>query len=98
MHISSSPSRAPLLNPAEAPEGYLAVLKSTVSTKRLGNICRACDWRPTCQQADTDFSMARHRCMSYPVVLAKDGSTVHREDGCSVVFKRAGLPSASANA
>jgi hypothetical protein len=32
------------VDPAEAPPGYYAVKKDSVATKRLGNICRACDW------------------------------------------------------
>lgn len=90
---TSSPSTLPpvcpprTLNPNEAPAGFYAVLKSEVATPSLGNICRACDWRPTCQQPDTDFTAAGHRCMSYSVVTS-ECKLVERQDGCSVVFKR----------
>lgn len=65
-------------DPTEAPPGYFAVLKSSVTTDVLGNICRACDWREDCNGW-------AHRCMSYELV---NGSK--RNDGCSVVFKRRG--------
>lgn len=71
----------------EAPHGYVAVLKSSVATPDLGNICRACDWRSECQKPDTGFTTSRHRCMSY-AVGTDGGLTVQRKDGCSVVFKR----------
>lgn len=77
-----------ILDPAEAPAGYYAVLKSSVATAQLGNICRACDWRPECQRSDTDFSLHNHRCMSYPIISFKTGQEIKRNDGCSVVFKR----------
>jgi len=80
------------LDPSEAPAGYFAVLKAQVATPKLGNICRACDWRSTCQKADTDFTIHNHRCMSYGVVSAKDGRHVSRNDGCGVVFKRLPQP------
>jgi len=82
----------PVINPQEAPLGYFAVLKSSVKTDALGNICRACDWRPTCQKQETDFTLHNHRCMDYAVVHTEAGREVRRIDGCSVVFKR--LPSA----
>jgi hypothetical protein len=69
------------INPREAPPGFFAVLKSDVATQELGNICRACDWRPDC----TGFE---HRCMSYTIIGSRDGSKLKRNDGCSVVFKR----------
>lgn len=68
------------LNTQDAPPGYYAVLKADVKTESLGNICRACDWRPDC-------SGEKYRCMSYEVETP-DGRTLKREDGCSVVFKR----------
>ena len=46
-----------ILDPDEAPAGFVAVLKSDVVTADLGNICRACDWRSDCN----GFA---HRCMS----------------------------------
>lgn len=85
----AQPLPAQLLDPTAAPEGYRAVLKSDVANARLGNICRACDWRETCQNPDTDFTLPNHRCMSYSVaVRGQEGLTVRRQDGCSVVFKR----------
>lgn len=69
------------LNPNEAPPGYFAVLKSDVATEELGNICRACDWRPECD----GFA---YRCMSSTVISSRDGSELKRQDECSVVFKR----------
>lgn len=72
----------------EAPIGFYAVLKSSVATKKLGNICRACDWRSECQKPDTDFENPNHRCMSYPVRSFATGLVIKRNDGCGVVFKR----------
>jgi hypothetical protein len=72
----------------EAPAGYYAVLKSVAKPKDGGNICRACDWRKTCQAAGTDFFAPGHRCMSTPVVAFRDGKTYARRDGASVLFKR----------
>jgi len=69
------------VDPAEAPPGYYAVGKDSVATKRLGNICRACDWRPDCN----GFA---HRCMPHTIISSRDGSELKRADGCSVVFKR----------
>jgi len=70
-----------ILDPNEAPEGFIAVLKSAVVTASLGNICRACDWRSECNGFE-------HRCMPYTVVSSRDGRELKRLDGCSVVFKR----------
>ena len=70
-----------ILDPDEAPAGFVAVLKSDVVTADLGNICRACDWRSDC-------SGFEHRCMSYTVISSRDGRELKRRDGCSVVFKR----------
>lgn len=75
------------INPKEAPDGFYAVLKEHVASDELGNICRACDWRSECQKPTTNFKVHNHRCMSYPII-ASDGQTIEREDGCSVVFKR----------
>jgi hypothetical protein len=74
-------SLAPQIDPNEAPPGYMAVLKASVATATLVNICRACDWRPECD------SFA-HRCMSYTIISSRNGSELKRRDGCSVVFKR----------
>lgn len=66
-----------VLDPTEAPPGYLAVLKDDVITEYDNeNICRKCDWRPNCH-GDT------YRCMSYEL---ENG--MKRNDGCSVVYKR----------
>ena len=70
-----------VLDPNEAPEGFVAVLKSDVVTDRLGNICRACDWRSECNGFE-------YRCMPYTVICSQDGRELKRQDGCSVVFKR----------
>jgi hypothetical protein len=76
------------LDKNEAPDGYLAVLKSSVKTDDLGNICRACDWREECKKEDADFTISKHRCMATPVLLESSGEEVKRADGCSVVFKK----------
>lgn len=60
----------------EAPSGYYPILKAVAAPKNGSNICRACDWRKTCQDPATDFNMRGHRCMSYS-----------REDGHGVLFK-----------
>lgn len=70
-----------VLNPNEAPDGFIAVLKSAVATDSLGNICRTCDWRSACNGFE-------HRCMSYTVVSSIDGRELKRQDAYSVVFKR----------
>lgn len=70
-----------VLDPNEAPEGFIAVFKCDVATDSLGNICRACDWRSDCNGFE-------HRCMPYTVISSKDGRELKRRDGCSVVFKR----------
>lgn len=64
-------------NANEAPAGYRAVPKATHAPRDGVNICRACDWRKTCQDPDTDFNAHGHRCMSYS-----------RNDGQAVLFKR----------
>lgn len=69
-----------LIDPAEAPPGYYAVLKSDAKPEDGSNICRACDWRKNCN--GTEF-----RCMSYEI-KTDDGKTLQRQDGCSVVFKK----------
>lgn len=74
-----------VLDPNEAPEGFIAVLKSDVATDSLGNICRACDWRSACNGLE-------HRCMPYSVISRIDGRELKRQDGCSVVFKRRATP------
>lgn len=79
-----------VLDPNEAPEGFIAVLKSDLSTDSLGNICRACDWRSACNGL-------QHRCMSYTVISRTDGRELKRLDGCSVVFKRRATPDEAPN-
>lgn len=79
---------AKTLDPAEAPVGYYAVLESKVASAKLGNICRACDCRATCQDPATDFTVHNHRCMGHTVIGATHGQELKRMDGCSVVFKR----------
>jgi hypothetical protein len=74
-----------ILDPNEAPEGFIAVLKSDVVSDSLGNICRACDWRSDCNGFE-------HRCMSYTVLSTQDRRELKRQDGCSVVFKRRSSP------
>jgi len=76
------------LNPNEAPDGYYAVLKSEAARQAGSNICRACDWRQQCQKRGVDKCIQNHRCTSYEVICNKDGQTVGRKDGCSVVFKK----------
>lgn len=83
-----------LLIPNEAPEGYVAVLKSDVSRSTTGNICCSCDWRKECARSETDFELKEHRCMSYGVISLKTGSEISRSDGCSVVFKQKSSESA----
>ena len=74
-----------VLDPNEAPEGFMAVLKSDVANDSLGNICRACDWRSACNGLE-------HRCMPYTVISRIDWRELKRQDGCSVVFKRRASP------
>lgn len=86
--MENSMNVASTLDVSEAPVGFYAALKSSVATKALGNICRACDWRGECQKPSTDFAKHNHRCMSYTVISTKTGLEIKRNDGCSVVFKR----------
>jgi hypothetical protein len=79
-----------VLDPNEAPEGYVAALKSDVANDSLGNICRACDWRSACNGLE-------HRCMSYTVNSRIDGRELKRQDGCSVVFIRLATPDEAPN-
>ncbi|HEX9970995.1 MAG TPA: hypothetical protein VGD14_02890 [bacterium] len=67
---------AGIIDRTEAPPGYFAVLKAEVVTQSLGNICRACDWRPDCDGVT-------YRCMPYELA-----NGLKRRDECSVVFKR----------
>lgn len=65
-----------MLDKDEAPAGYVAVPKAEAKPSDGSNICRACNWRKTCQDSATDFNVPGHRCMSYS-----------RADGVGVVFK-----------
>lgn len=76
------------INPQEAPEGFYAVLKSSLQQDQ-GNLCRQCDWRDQCCTPAMDIRNPAHRCMGYEVVL-NDGAIVCREDRCSVAFKKIG--------
>lgn len=81
-------SVAKILDVNEAPNGYIAVLKSdTRYVNRNQNICRSCDWRPQCNDPASDLTVNYHRCMSYTVITT-DGREIKRNDGCSVVFKK----------
>jgi hypothetical protein len=71
----------------EAPEGYVAVLKATISDKHNCSICFFCDWRSECKRGNADFSKKEHRCMSQPVIT-DHGEEISRDDGCSVIFIR----------
>lgn len=80
-------SNEAILDPSDAPPGYIAVLKTDACPKDSNeNCCRFCDWRPECQKGSHTA-----RCMPYPVVLT-DGSLWVRKDGCSVVFKKVEFP------
>jgi hypothetical protein len=76
------------VNPAEAPEGFTAVLKATHKPKDGSNICQACHWRKECQDPATDLTKPGHRCMAFPI-RTQDGRTIQRQDGQSVLFIRA---------
>ncbi len=77
------------VDPDEAPEGYYAVLKADIVAGRITypNLCHSCDWRPRCNEPETDLVAPVHRCMAVGVILL-DGTVVRRNDGCSVVFKK----------
>lgn len=75
------------VNPSEAPDGYIAVLKSEVK-RGTENICNFCDWRPECQNRSTDFDNPSLRCMPDPMISSKSGKEIKRQDNCSVVFKK----------
>lgn len=76
------------LNPNEAPSGFTAVLKDDINTSMVGNFCNACDWRPKCQDPNTDFEDSNNRCSSVPVISRLTGRTIERQDKCSVVFQK----------
>lgn len=82
-------TNTPILDPKEAPQGYIAVLKSDLRSKEA-NLCRQCDWRKTCQDPATDLTLHNHRCVDYTTIRRIDGSEIMRHDGCSVVFKKIG--------
>lgn len=70
------------LNPNEAPQGFYAVLKSSIP-ESVGNKCRACDFRANCDAIN-------NRCMPHEIVTPS-GKKYKRNDGCSVVFKKKNL-------
>lgn len=82
MHHRDEPKH----NPDEAPVGFYAFPKSMLPGD--DNRCHYCDWRPQCNDPETDLLSPGHRCMSYPVIAYRDGKTYQRLDGVSVVFKR----------
>lgn len=75
------------VNENEAPAGFYAVEKPTYDKVGM-NICTMCDWRPQCNDGDTDFENPNHKCMSYTTISRVTGNEIKRKDGCSVIFKR----------
>ena len=71
------------MNKNEAPNGFIAVLKSESTAP---NICCICDARPLCVQ-NKDNSCLKNRCMAYEMI-GNDGKTYRRADGASVFFKK----------
>jgi hypothetical protein len=76
-----------MVNTNEAPNGFKAILKSSVMTETSPNACASCDWRKSCCDPQTDFQKKEHRCMSYPIISNKNGAVICRDDSESVVFK-----------
>ena len=76
-----------VLDPNEAPEGFIAVLKHDA---RQGNedVCNSCDWRNQCEDPNSKIDLPSHRCMATALNDPKTGRQIRRADGCSVVFKR----------
>lgn len=75
--MSESTDRAmarPFVDENEAPEGYRAVRKSETNGSIQGyNICRDCDYRPTCQ------TMSKNICADY--ARKDDVSVVFKRKG-----------------
>jgi hypothetical protein len=80
--------RGTICDPDDAPDGYYAVPKGPRWEGDSENICRQCDWRPTCQDPKTDTLTPRLNCRGYAVRAFKDGKIYRRADGCGVVFKK----------
>ena len=75
------------LNKHEAPEGFYAVLKSSVNKTIHPNVCRLCDARKLCCKNKDDWCLL-NRCMSFEITAFKDNQTYSRTDGCSVFFRK----------
>ena len=76
------------LDPNEAPEGYYAILKTSIlGEAATRNLCWSCDWHEECKKPTTDLARHDHRCSS-AAVITNDGRRIERKDGCSVLFKR----------
>lgn len=71
------------VDPTEAPEGYIAVLKSQFHRPDgYPNLCSFCDYRIRCSERNADGKL--WNCFpgdNRPEVFAR------RKDNCSVVFK-----------
>ena len=73
-------------DPTEAPPGYVAVKKSSLSDiERSQNICRSCDYRPECQRTG---GPREYRCSTQGAIDPITGKIYQRKDGHSVVFKK----------
>lgn len=83
-----------LLNPYEAPSGYIAILK--IDAYKYGkcgefadkNICEFCDWRKDCQNPKVTKAIHNHRCMPHIIIVNNSKEEVSRKDECSVFFKK----------
>ena len=75
------------INTNEAPEGFYAVLKSSVNREQTPNVCAICDARKLCAENKEGWCL-ENRCMSSGVVAFKDGKTYSRKDGASVFFRK----------
>lgn len=69
----------------EAPEGYYAALKSSVPD-HVGNICRACDFRPRCPSGPVNLIDPLQNCRGHELI-GTDGKIYVRKDRCHVIFK-----------
>ena len=79
--------RRKMVDPNEAPKGFFAVKKPKYDPA-LGNICRQCEWRKTCQDPNTNPIAYGHRCASDAILVFKTMEYHCRDDGESVLFKR----------
>lgn len=75
------------LDTRDAPAGYFAELKADAKPSDGGNICRACDWRPSCHSGPINEMPRGQNCRGHELT-GLDGRLYARADGCSVVFKR----------